>query len=280
MPCGNFPALIEREGDGYVSLCPELDIASQGNTVEEAKGNLIEAVACSWIRPIRRRSSGGRWSCSSPGWRCPLTRLAVWSGREVCRVFRAARLCQVRRRGSHIVMQKRMHGTTITVPIPDHHEKLRIGTLRSIIRQAELSNVIREVGWEKGLVVGGGKKRKGRRLAGPWVCFQRETQSGRQFNCHPNDAVQLPPQRCLLSASSAELAMRASAANGRWRCPGRPAATRMTIVAGSGTWPWLFTGGSTIRVNDSATVVAHAVGGGVNSRAVSCPDIPLTGDKR
>lgn len=29
-------AVIEREGDGFVSLCPELDIASQGDTVEEA----------------------------------------------------------------------------------------------------------------------------------------------------------------------------------------------------------------------------------------------------
>ena len=37
-------AIIEREGDGYVSLCPELDIASQGNTVEEARSNLIEAL--------------------------------------------------------------------------------------------------------------------------------------------------------------------------------------------------------------------------------------------
>ncbi|NET43328.1 type II toxin-antitoxin system HicB family antitoxin [Okeania sp. SIO2B3] len=36
--------IIEREGDGYVSLCPELDIASQGDTVEEAKSNLIEAL--------------------------------------------------------------------------------------------------------------------------------------------------------------------------------------------------------------------------------------------
>jgi predicted RNase H-like HicB family nuclease len=37
-------ALIEREADGYVSLCPELDIASQGDTVEEARRNLEEAV--------------------------------------------------------------------------------------------------------------------------------------------------------------------------------------------------------------------------------------------
>ncbi|GGA55630.1 type II toxin-antitoxin system HicB family antitoxin [Okeania sp. KiyG1] len=36
--------IIEREDDGYVSLCPELDIASQGDTIEEARSNLIEAL--------------------------------------------------------------------------------------------------------------------------------------------------------------------------------------------------------------------------------------------
>ena len=37
-------AIIEREGDGFVSLCPELDIASQGDTVDEARKNLQEAL--------------------------------------------------------------------------------------------------------------------------------------------------------------------------------------------------------------------------------------------
>ncbi len=40
----NFTAIIEREQDGYSALCPELDVASQGNTVEEAKINLKEAI--------------------------------------------------------------------------------------------------------------------------------------------------------------------------------------------------------------------------------------------
>ena len=39
-----FTALIEREGDGYVALCPEVDVASQGNNIEEAKENLLEAL--------------------------------------------------------------------------------------------------------------------------------------------------------------------------------------------------------------------------------------------
>ncbi len=39
-----FTAIIEREGDGYVTLCPKLDIVSQGDTVEQAKNNLAEAL--------------------------------------------------------------------------------------------------------------------------------------------------------------------------------------------------------------------------------------------
>ena len=37
-------AVIEREGNGYVATCPEVDVVSQGNTVEEARRNLLEAV--------------------------------------------------------------------------------------------------------------------------------------------------------------------------------------------------------------------------------------------
>ncbi len=40
----NFTAIIEKEDDGYVSLCPQLDLASQGNTVEEDRNNLQEAL--------------------------------------------------------------------------------------------------------------------------------------------------------------------------------------------------------------------------------------------
>lgn len=37
-------AIIEREGSGYVALCPDLDIASQGDTIDEARLNLREAI--------------------------------------------------------------------------------------------------------------------------------------------------------------------------------------------------------------------------------------------
>ena len=55
-------AIIQREGQGYVSLCPELDVASQGDTVEEARSNLKEALdlffECAPLKEIQQRFSG------------------------------------------------------------------------------------------------------------------------------------------------------------------------------------------------------------------------------
>lgn len=64
-------------------------------------------------------------------------RLAVLSGKEVCKILARHGFEEVRRRGSHVVMQRRTPADTATVPVPDHNE-LRIGTLRSIIRQSGL----------------------------------------------------------------------------------------------------------------------------------------------
>jgi predicted RNase H-like HicB family nuclease len=38
-------AIIECEDDGFAALCPELDVASQGTSIEEALANPIEALA-------------------------------------------------------------------------------------------------------------------------------------------------------------------------------------------------------------------------------------------
>ena len=54
-----YTAIIEREVDLYAALCPELDVASQGATVEEATANLREAVQlfldCADPEELRRR---------------------------------------------------------------------------------------------------------------------------------------------------------------------------------------------------------------------------------
>jgi predicted RNase H-like HicB family nuclease len=43
-PTQRLTAIIEREDDGFVALCPELDIASEGTSIEEARGNLVKAL--------------------------------------------------------------------------------------------------------------------------------------------------------------------------------------------------------------------------------------------
>lgn len=64
-----------------------------------------------------------------------MARLRVLSGREVCRILTTHGFVEVRRRGSHIAMQRTDANGTVTVPVPDHRE-LRIGTLLAILRQS------------------------------------------------------------------------------------------------------------------------------------------------
>ena len=71
-------------------------------------------------------------------------RLRVLSGREVISILEAQGFGEVRRRGSHVVMQEKLPDGTITIPVPDHKE-LRRGTLRSIIRQSRLPRELFEV---------------------------------------------------------------------------------------------------------------------------------------
>jgi len=67
-----------------------------------------------------------------------LAKLRRLSGAEVCGILQKYGFTEVRRRGSHIVMQKRTVQSTVTVPVPDH-EELKMGTLSSIIRQSGIA---------------------------------------------------------------------------------------------------------------------------------------------
>jgi predicted RNA binding protein YcfA (HicA-like mRNA interferase family) len=57
------------------------------------------------------------------------------SGRQVCGILAGHGFAEVRRRSSHVIMQRVGTDGTTTVPVPDHDE-VKIGTLRSIIRQS------------------------------------------------------------------------------------------------------------------------------------------------
>jgi len=66
-----------------------------------------------------------------------MPKLRGLSGREMCKILAQNGFEKVRQKGSHIIMQKRVGSSTITIPVPDHGE-LRTGTLLGIIRQSEL----------------------------------------------------------------------------------------------------------------------------------------------
>ena len=72
-----------------------------------------------------------------------MAELRVLSGREVCNILARHGFSEIRRRGSHVVMQRREQRTTVTVPVPNHKE-LKQGTLRSIIRQSGLDRSLFE----------------------------------------------------------------------------------------------------------------------------------------
>ncbi len=71
--------------------------------------------------------------------------LKILSGKEVCKILHKHGFVQVRQKGSHIIMQRRLNEETITVPVPSHSE-IKIGTLQSIIRQSQLPKELFETG--------------------------------------------------------------------------------------------------------------------------------------
>ena len=64
--------------------------------------------------------------------------MKVLSGKDVCRILSKHGFENIRQRGSHVIMQKKIANSTITVPVPDHKE-IKRGTLQSIIRQSGIS---------------------------------------------------------------------------------------------------------------------------------------------
>lgn len=76
MHAQRLTAIIELEDDGYVALCPELDVSSQGDTIEEARANLQEALTLFFetAEPLevnrrlrrQRRDRSEQWTARAP----------------------------------------------------------------------------------------------------------------------------------------------------------------------------------------------------------------------
>lgn len=73
-----------------------------------------------------------------------MPKLRVLSGKDVCKILAQNGFEEVRRKGSHIIMQKRYKNSTLTIPVPDHAD-LKMGTLLGIIRQSGLPRNLFEI---------------------------------------------------------------------------------------------------------------------------------------
>ncbi|MEI6332706.1 MAG: type II toxin-antitoxin system HicA family toxin [Pseudanabaena sp. ELA645] len=71
-------------------------------------------------------------------------KLRILSAKQVCQILTEHGFVQVRQRGSHIIMQKKIDDSTITVPVPNYSE-VKIGTLQSIVRQSGLPRSLFEL---------------------------------------------------------------------------------------------------------------------------------------
>jgi predicted RNase H-like HicB family nuclease len=123
-----FTAIIEREDDGFVALCPEVDVASQGDTIEEARQNLREAVELfletadpSEIEDRLHSETTSRSSLS------PLARLRVLSGEQVCDLLQDARLALISAQADREDEGK-------PLPVFEDPDELEAFTLRSLGR--------------------------------------------------------------------------------------------------------------------------------------------------
>ncbi len=78
----HLTAIIRAEPPGFVALCPELDVASQGDTIEQSLANLREAVElfyeCASAEEITAREGARPGRCSEPGM---ASRLAIVASR-------------------------------------------------------------------------------------------------------------------------------------------------------------------------------------------------------
>lgn len=116
-------AIIESEGHDYVALCPEVNVASQGETVTEARANLQEALELFFETTseteIEQRDRSEVYVTKQ------LAKIRVHPASSVCRILEAHDFVEVRRRGSHIVMQRVVGPITRTVPVPRRCHRTR-----------------------------------------------------------------------------------------------------------------------------------------------------------
>jgi predicted RNA binding protein YcfA (HicA-like mRNA interferase family) len=125
-------ASVWKEGDWFVAQALDADVASQGESLEDALGNLARHWSFTSSRPFRRPGP----SFAASKWTSPPIR--PLPNREVARRLAAAGFAAAGQKGSHVKFVKATDESVLTAIVPRHRE-VAVGTLRSILRQARLT---------------------------------------------------------------------------------------------------------------------------------------------
>ena len=133
-----FTAATERKDDMYAVLCPELDVASQRETVEMARENLKEAIELFFEtasqQEIRDRMHDEVFVTRAE---IAVGNLRILSGKEACHIFSQHGFQEERQGGSQVIMQEKIGNSITTIPVPNHKE-VKPGRLKSINWQSKL----------------------------------------------------------------------------------------------------------------------------------------------
>lgn len=103
----NFTAVIEREDEQYVALCPELDIAVREQAQKMRAPIYVKRQNFFMNMPLSRKLLNGfTLKCLLPGLRQQLRKLRILSGTELYKILEENGFERVKQTGSHIIMQK------------------------------------------------------------------------------------------------------------------------------------------------------------------------------
>ncbi len=135
-------AIIEREGDGFVAL-PGTGYRQPRRHNRVFAGKSARGAGTFFRNGLRQGSGSApaRGNLHHLTGYCGWLNFAYFQARKLCSILLQHHFTEVRRRGRHVVMQKKTADGSITIPVPDHSE-LRAGTLQAIIRQSGLARAV------------------------------------------------------------------------------------------------------------------------------------------
>lgn len=129
-----FSAIITEEDEGFVALNPDTDVASQGDTIDDALANLKEALELYFEETTTQNQVDGMPHATF------LTTVTIQylmpiSGKRAIKILQDEGFVIARQRGSHVVLTKQSNKVKLTTVVPLHKE-LKKGTIRSIAKLA------------------------------------------------------------------------------------------------------------------------------------------------